>query len=178
MPRPASLRSFLSASQPRGGPEHEVAKPAAPRLSGAAVWALLPLGLVGMALAGWSGGGEDVRVRLCKDIVAVQPGAAPVFQSAEARPRGREHLEVRVEYTRGSEAGSTSCFYAYNAPDDTAQQLADPLTAYSASPYRVIIGMQTLSKPALAEAIKQAMARQGKQFLQQAGTAARSALGQ
>ncbi|MCG6942809.1 MAG: hypothetical protein LJE69_16350 [Thiohalocapsa sp.] len=131
-----------------------------------------------MALAGCSGSGEDVRVRLCKDIVAVHTGTQPVFEGAETRTRGREHAEVRLQYSVSGESGGASCFYAYNAVEDTAQQLADPLSAYSASPYRVIIGMETLPKPALAEAIRQAMLKQGKQFIEQAGQAARKALGQ
>ena len=139
---------------------------------------LLRLLLIPVALTGCSGSGEDVRVRLCQDIVAVHSDTQPAFASDEARIRGREHAEVRLTYSLGGEPGSASCFYAYNAVEDTAQQLADPLSAYSASPYQVIIGMETLSQPALAEAINQAMLRQGKQFVEQAGERARKALGQ
>lgn len=131
-----------------------------------------------VALTGCSGGGEDVRVRLCKDIVAVHSGTQPAFEGAEARTRGREHAEVRLTYSLGGEPGSASCFYAYNAVEDTAQQLAEPLSAYSASPYRVIIGMETLSGKTLARAIGLAMQRQGKQFIEQAGERARQTLGQ
>jgi hypothetical protein len=129
-------------------------------------------------LTGCSGAGEDVRVRLCKDIVTVQSGAAPMFESAEARTRGREYAEVRLTYTQGGESGSASCFYRYNAVEDTADQIANPLTAYSTSPYRVIIGMRTLPQGELAAAIGRAMQKQGREFVEQAGEAARKALSQ
>ena len=134
--------------------------------------------LAALLAAGCSGAGEDVRVRLCKDIVTVQSGAAPVFDSAEARTRGREYAEVRLSYAHGADAGTASCFYRYNAVEDTADQLANPLTAYSTSPYRVIIGMRTLPQGELAAAIGRAMQKQGREFVEQAGDAARKVLSQ
>jgi hypothetical protein len=128
--------------------------------------------------AGCSGAGEDVRVTLCKDIVAVHTGAAPVFERAEARTRGYEHAEVRLNYSIAGEPGSASCFYNHNAVDDTADQLANPLAAYATSPYRVIIGMETLPRPVLAETIARAMAKQGREFVENAGDMARKALTQ
>lgn len=133
---------------------------------------------VAALLAGCSGAGEDVRVRLCKDIVTVQAGAAPAFQSAEARTRGREYAEVRLTYAQGGESGSASCFYRHNAVEDTADQIANPLAAYSTSPYRVIIGMRTLPQGELAAAIGRAMQKQGREFVEQAGETARKVLSQ
>lgn len=128
--------------------------------------------------AGCSGVGEDVRVTLCKDIVAVHSGAAPAFERAETRTRGYEHAEVRLTYSIAGEPGSASCFYDHNAVEDTADQLANPLAAYATSPYRVIIGMETLPRPVLAEAIARAMAKQGREFVENAGDMARKALTQ
>ncbi|WP_058554192.1 hypothetical protein [Thiohalocapsa sp. ML1] len=143
-----------------------------------AIRTLAALFTAALLAVGCSGAGEDVRVRLCKDIVTVQGGTAPLFQSAEARTRGREYAEVRVAYTAGGEAGSASCFYRYNAVEDTADQIANPLTAYSTSPYRVIIGSRTLPQGELATAIGRAMQKQGREFVEQAGEAARKALSQ
>jgi hypothetical protein len=140
-----------------------------------AVTVLLPTALL---VTGCSGAGEDVRVRLCKDIVAVQSGAMPVFDSAETRTRGYEHAQVRLRYSLGGERGSASCFFAHNAVEDTADQLANPLAAYATSPYRVIIDMETLPKQVLATAIGRAMQQQGRAFVEEAGAAARKALTQ
>jgi hypothetical protein len=131
-----------------------------------------------LLVTGCSGAGEDVRVTLCKDIVAVRAASAPVFETAQTHTRGYEHAQVRLTYSIDGEAGTASCFYAHNAVEDTADQLANPLAAYATSPYRVIIGTETLPGPVLAEAIGQAMLKQGRQFIEQAGDMARKAVSQ
>jgi hypothetical protein len=128
--------------------------------------------------AGCSGAGEDVRVRLCKDIVAVRAGTAPVFERVDTHTRGYEHAQVRLTYSIDGVSGTASCFYDHDAVEDTADQLADPLAAYATSPYRVIIGTETLPRAVLAEAIGQAMLGQGRELIEQAGDMARRALTQ
>jgi len=146
---------------------------ASPRLrAGAAVLLALSLAL------GCSGAGEDVRVTLCKDIVAVQTGAAPAFEAPEIRTRGYQGAEIRLAYRVGDSPGRATCFYAHNAVEDTADQLANPLNAYATSPERVIIAGEALSRPALAQALKQALLKQGRQFVEDAGDMARKAVAQ
>jgi hypothetical protein len=127
---------------------------------------------------GCSGAGEDVRVTLCKDIVAVSTGGSPVFEAADVRTSGYQGAEVRLAYQVGDRPGRATCFYAHNAVEDTADQLVNPLNAYATSPERVIIAGETLSRPALAEAVKQAMLKQGRQFIEEASDMARKAVSQ
>ncbi len=68
-----------------------------------------------------------------------------------------------------SRTRQASCLYRYNAVDDTALTLSDPLSAYSTSPETMTIDGETLSRSALAEAVKQAMITQGKAIIDRAG---------
>jgi hypothetical protein len=137
----------------------------------------VPLMTVLLAV-GCSGAGEDVRVTLCKDIVAVHAGAEPLFDAPEVRTRGYQGAEVRLAYRVGDRPGRATCLYAHDAVEDTADQLANPLNAYATSPEQVIMAGETLSRPALAEAVKQAMLKQGRQFVEEAGDMARKAITQ
>lgn len=134
--------------------------------------------LAALLALGCSGAGEDVRVTLCKDIVAARTGAEPVFEPADVRTRGYQGAEVRLAYRVGDSPGRATCLYAHNAVEDTADQLANPLNAYATSPERVVIAGETLSRPALAEAVKQAMLKQGRHLVEQAGDMARKAVTQ
>ncbi|MGB5733881.1 MAG: hypothetical protein WBM40_05495 [Thiohalocapsa sp.] len=121
------------------------------------------LTLVG-ALTGCSGSGEDVRVTLCKDLVAVQLGSSPGrnWTEASTETRGYQYARVKLRWSAADGDGSASCFYDYNAVEDTAMALSDPLSSYAASPSKMVLNGNTLSRPALAEAVKQAMLKQGK----------------
>ena len=129
---------------------------------------------VGGVLTACSGSGEDVRVTLCKEMVAGQLGAAQPLQWTEAatETRGYEHAAVRLRWSGAGDSGSATCFYDYNAVEHTAMALSDPLSSYSASPSKMVLNGQTLSKGALAEAVKQAMLKQGRSFVEAAGQAA------
>lgn len=163
----------MSCRTDRAAPGLRTILAAPPRLRAGAVMLLaLSLGL------GCSGAGQDVRVTLCKDIVAVRTGAAPAFEAPEIRTRGYQGAEVRLAYRVGDRPGRATCFYAHDAVEDTADQLANPLRAYATSPERVIIAGEALSRPALAQAVKQAMLKQGRQFVEDAGDMARKAVAQ
>lgn len=122
-------------------------------------------------LVGCSNPGEDVRITLCKDLVRVQlgSGAAPTWSRVSTQTPGYQDAVIELGWTAPSGNGAARCYYPYNAVDDTAQQLADPLTAYATSPSEVIINGQTLSGPALGRAVGEAMKRQGQQLLESAG---------
>lgn len=108
---------------------------------------------------------EDVRVTLCKDIVSVQVGPSAAVNETETKTKGYEHAAVKVRYsTQGRDAWAI-CYYEYKAVDDTADMLADPLSAYATSPFEVTLDGQKLSRADLAEAIKKAMLKQGKEFI-------------
>ena len=124
------------------------------------------LGVLTAALitAGCSGSGEDVRVTLCKDMVSTRLGPV-TWQDVRAEAKGREHAAVTLRFAAAGGDGSAVCYYKYDAVEDTALTLADPLSAFSTSPNRMILNGKTLSRSELAQAIKQAMLKQGRELL-------------
>jgi hypothetical protein len=121
---------------------------------------------------------EDVRITLCKDIAAVRSGGPISISAAEAQTKGYQHAAVRVRYNSGGTDGEVVCYYDYNAVEHTAQNLADPLSAYSTSPTRVTVGGRPLSRAQLADAIKRAMMKQGREAIDRAKGAVQQAIGQ
>lgn len=128
-------------------------------------------------LAGCSNPGEDVRVRLCKDLVAVQLGTDQLqWSQVSTKTPGYQDATVSLRWSGVSgddSTGSATCTYPYNAVDDTAQQLAQPLSAYATSPSKAVINGETLTGQALANAVGQAMQRQGRELIDAAGNALR-----
>jgi hypothetical protein len=117
-----------------------------------------------LVLAGCANPREDVRVTLCKDMISTQLGAGDSLEwrAVETKTRGREYAMVRVRFSGPRGDGEASCYYDYDAVDDTALTLSDPLSAYSTSPSKMTLNGQTLSRPALARAVKEAMLKQGQ----------------
>jgi hypothetical protein len=128
--------------------------------------------------AGCGSPGEDVRITLCKDIVAVHTGGPVSISRAEAQTKGYQHAAVRVRYNSGGTDGEAVCYYDYNAVEDTAQTLADPLSAYSTSPTRVTFDGKPLNRAQLADTIKRAMMKQGREAIDRAKDAVQQAVGQ
>lgn len=123
-------------------------------------------------IASCSDSREDVRVSFCKRLVTTQleSPSSVRWTSAETQPRGHSGLSVVLGFASG-DPGRTrqaSCLYRYNAVDDTALTLSDPLSAYSTSPETMTIDGEMLTRPALAEAVKQAMITQGKAIIDRA----------
>ena len=82
--------------------------------------------LVDAAVAGCDNPQEDVRVTLCKDMAAVDLGTVPSWQGSEVRIRGRQGAAVMVRFNDGQQA---TCEYKYDAVEDTALALANPIEA-------------------------------------------------
>lgn len=116
-----------------------------------------------LGTAGCTDSREDVRLTLCKDLVITQiaPSSSVTWIDAKTETRGYEYAAARLKFSTQSGEGQAVCYYKYNAVDDTALTLSDPLSAYSTSPYEMNLNGTTLSRPALAEAIKKAMLMQG-----------------
>jgi hypothetical protein len=134
--------------------------------------ALLAGGLAGvfvgvLILAGCAGGTEDVRITLCKDMVLARLNAPSVQWTAVTTAPG-DDLAVDLRFAADGRDGRATCRYRYNAIDDTALTLADPLSAYATSPYRMTLDGREIANPQLAETIKQAMLAQGRAFLERA----------
>jgi hypothetical protein len=127
---------------------------------------LLAAGAVAAGLLGCSDSPfEDVRIRLCKDIAAVHAGAPVGVERVETKTPGYRDAQVVVVYRQGEQRRQAVCHYPYDAPDDTAQTLSQPLSAYASSPARVVIDGNPLPRAALAEVVKKAMMKQGRAFV-------------
>lgn len=134
-------------------------------------------GIAGIALAtvllsACSGRGDDPRVGFCKNLVAAQLGNPAVLEWT-----GGENTFKRPEYAitglayrvddpaGGRRDGSASCYYAYDAIEDTAQHLADPLSAYATLPFAMILDGRMLSDAELVAARTAEQKRQGMAVL-------------
>lgn len=118
--------------------------------------------------AGCANPREDVRLTLCKDMVAVELGAMPAWQGNAIQTHGYRGAVVTVRYATADGEQRADCFYRYDAPDDTALTLANPIEAYATSPSKMILDGRTLAGPELARAVKRALERQGRAFVERA----------
>jgi len=119
-------------------------------------------------VAGCSNSREDVRVTLCKDIVSVQIGSSVEMTGTSTQAKGQQQAAVRVNFSAQGRAGQAVCYYDHDAVEDTALNLSEPLSAFSTSPSAVVIDGRKLSRRDLAEAVKQAMLKQGGELLERA----------
>ena len=125
--------------------------------------------IAALLMSACSGSGEDVRVTLCKDMVVVQSGGAgsgsPSWTGAKTETRGYQYAAVELRWSGTAGDGTAVCYYDYNAVEQTAMALSDPLSSYSASPSKMLLNGKALSKSALADTIKQAMLKQGRSLV-------------
>ena len=126
--------------------------------------------LLGTVLAaGCSGAREDVRISFCKQLVMTQvddPGTVR-WNQVKTNPQRYSGLSVVLGFEAdGNEHPRQAvCHYRYNAVEDTALMLSDPLSAYATSPETMTIDGEPLPRPVLAKAVKAAMIQQGKAFI-------------
>lgn len=125
--------------------------------------------------AGCSGSREDVRVTLCKNLTK-----ALVSSSESIEWTGGENTFNRPAYAITSLAfevgGSTkksACHYAYEALEDTAQTLADPLSAYANLPFKMSFDGHALSDQELLRLVNAEQVRQGRQVVEKLEKGAR-----
>jgi hypothetical protein len=124
-----------------------------------------------LVVAGCSNPHEDVRVTLCKHMVLTQidqGASALTWTGIETETRGHEYAAVRLRFSASDRSGEAACYYNYDAVDETALTVANPIAAYSTSPSRMSLNGRTLSKSALAQAVKKAMLKQGKDLVERA----------
>ena len=137
---------------------------------------VLALGVV--LTAGCSGSREDVRVTLCKNLTTA------LLSSAESVEwTGGENTFNRPSYAvtslsfdvTGGEPRSarSACYYAYDALDDTAQTLADPLSAHATLPFRMTFDGRDLSDAELLGLVNAEQKRQGRQAVEKLEKGAR-----
>jgi len=121
--------------------------------------------IVAADVAGCSNPREDVRLALCKDMTTVELGTVPSWQGSEVQTRGYEGAVVTVRFATPEGDGRAACHYKYDAGDDTALTLANPIEAYATSPSKMILNGRTLTGPELAQTVMRAMKMQGRDFL-------------
>ncbi len=126
-----------------------------------------------VALAGCSNPREDVRLTLCKDMVATELGSVPSWQGSEVQIQGYQGAAVTVRFATADGDRRATCYYEYDALDDTALTLANPIEAYATSPSKMTLDGRTLTGPDLARAVKRAMQKQGREFVDRARDALR-----
>jgi hypothetical protein len=132
----------------------------------------IALATTSILVASCSGSREDVRVSFCKSLVATQVASPSSLRwtGVETRARGHSGLTVVLGFESDGESRSrqATCHYRYNAVEDTALTLSDPLSVYSTSPETMTLDGESLTRPALARAVKQAMISQGKAMIDRA----------
>lgn len=123
-------------------------------------------------LVGCSGDGDDPRVSFCKNLAVAELG-----NPASLEWTGGENTFKRPEYAitglvyavdaadGGRRDGTAACYYEYEALDDTAQHLADPLSAYATLPFAMTLDGRMLSDAELVAARTAEQKRQGQAVL-------------
>jgi hypothetical protein len=129
---------------------------------------LMTIATTTAVLGGCDNPRQDVRLTLCKDMVAVSLGAAPSWTESKIETHGYQGAVVSLRFTTEGAERQASCFYKYDAVDDTALTLANPIEAYSTSPYKMILDGRTIAGSELARAVKLAMQKQGREFVNRA----------
>jgi hypothetical protein len=124
--------------------------------------------IMAASVAGCSNSREDVRLTLCKDMVTVEVGKEPAWKESEVQTRGYEGAVVTVRFASLDGDGRADCHYQYDAVDDTAEMLANPLAAYATSPSKMILNGRTLTGSSLARTVGRAMQKQGREFIDRA----------
>jgi hypothetical protein len=138
---------------------------------------LLPLAV---ALGACSMSTEDVRVTFCKNLTeALETDAASIEWTANDNRFQRPAFAVtglsyEVELADGSRRGGRSaCHYAYEALEDTALNLANPLDAYELLPFAMSINGRVLSDAELVRVVNAEQKRQGRAVIEALNQGAR-----
>lgn len=131
-----------------------------------------PLAIVIAASALWlgacSGPSEDPRITFCKALVSSAHGGAatPEWTGNENAFKRPEYATVTLSYTLASGAAhSSACYFAYDAIEDTAQHLGDPLSAYATLPFAMTVDGRMLSDAELVSLRSAEQVRQGRKAL-------------
>ena len=128
-------------------------------------------------LAGCSGSTEDVRVTLCKNLTTALQGTDAIeWGETEFAFRRPEYATTTLHYELESAAGdakTSACHFAYEALDDTAVNLANPISAYETLPFAMTVNDRVLSDAELLNAVNTEQQRLGRQALSSLDQSAR-----
>jgi hypothetical protein len=145
------------------------------RFEGVTIRTIACLLLSSLLVASCSGAREDVRVSFCKKLVLTQvdsPGTVR-WTKVVTDPQRQSGLSVVLDFEAQDTGGGTrtrqaTCQYRYNALDDNALTLSDPLSAFATSPESMQIDGKPVSRSTLATAIKNDVIMQGKAVIDRA----------
>ena len=127
--------------------------------------------LAAVVLAGCSGSTEDVRVTLCKNLTAAQQATASIeWGDPEFTFHRPEYATTTLHYEAVAADGgktpmSSACHFAYEALDDTAVNLANPIDAYETLPFAMTLNGRVLSDAELLRVVNAEQQRLGRQAL-------------
>jgi len=142
--------------------------------------------LLGLTLVtvGCSGPTEDVRVTLCKDMarLLVESGQPVQWQGVERQMTRFEDQVITLRFkATGADGGATehraTCHYAYDSDAEEYNTSSDPATYYATNPHRMTLDDRVITGRPLTEAIHQAMAEQGRDWLARLAAAIRGLFG-
>lgn len=132
----------------------------------------LPLLLGAMlGLVACSGSGEDVRETFCKNlaIAMLDLSEDTEWQDSEQHIQRPEFATITVRPEGG---GAASCWFEYDAAEETAETHVDPLSAYSTLPYRMTLNGKPVADRVLLDAVNAEQIRQGRAAVEQLRQAA------
>jgi hypothetical protein len=132
---------------------------------------LVLLPAIGIAVAGCSGSGEDPRETFCKNLtVAMYSLSDDVqWQESEQVIKDPQFAKITVRPKTGNRA---TCWFEYDAPEETAESHVDPLSAYATLPYRMTLNGKAVAERTLLDAVNAEQIRQGKAVVEQLRQAA------
>lgn len=116
-------------------------------------------------LAACSGSSEDPRISFCRGVAADLTGTGPevAWSSAGNEFKEPEYAMVKVATDAGQ---SVTCYYEYDVVENTALDLADPLSSYATLPYKVALDGVALNEQQVAEAVKAEQVRLGQKVVE------------
>lgn len=133
---------------------------------------LSTLVLGGALVTAGCSGGEDVRVTLCKDMAELlAESSQPLqWQGVERQMARFEDLVITLPFQATDAGGGivereATCHYAYDSDAEEYSTSSDPATYYATNPHRMTLDGRAITGRPLTDAIHQAMARQGRDWL-------------
>jgi hypothetical protein len=124
-------------------------------------------------LSGCSGGGENVRLALCRDAAVVLAGSGSAGSwTLEHESAGRfEDLVVRVTRSGGAAPSVVECHYSVDQVAQDFDIAASELDYYETNPSTILVDGTPLSAQRRTEVVNDALLAQGRRALDRAGEA-------
>jgi hypothetical protein len=124
------------------------------------------------ALPGCTGSGEDVRVTLCKNLATamLESSGTLVWKEGENEIHRPEYAVTKVRFELPDQTtGQAACFYLYNKVDENVITHANPLSAYTTVPYKMILNGKSVPGDLLLKAVNAEQVKLGKKILDEIG---------